>query len=91
MISGFISALFSFGQRLAGQDVSTVRLGPLSLFIDSKSDLIFAVAVDDDDTNMNRTKLGQIMEIFMERYAVDLSAVQSDYSDTNPFQASVSI
>ena len=69
MLSGFISALFSFGKNLTGQDTSEVNFGSLHLFVIVRKDFIFVLAVDDNKTEENKTKLERIAELFFMLYS----------------------
>jgi hypothetical protein len=68
VLSGFISALFSFGKNLTGQEISEVNFGSLYLFVISRNDFIFVLAVDDNKTEENKTKLERIAELFFVKY-----------------------
>ena len=77
MLSGFISALFSFGKNLTGRDISEVNFGSLHLFVISRNDFIFVLAVDDNKTKENKTKLEQIAELFFTSYRDRINETQS--------------
>jgi hypothetical protein len=68
VLSGFISALYSFAKNLTGQETREVNFGGLHLFTITRNDYVFVIAVDDDHDNENKSKLKKIAELFTERY-----------------------
>jgi hypothetical protein len=68
ILSGFISALYSFSKNLSEQDVSEVNFGNLHLFITTRSNFIFVLAADDDKHDGNKTRLNDIAVLFIEQY-----------------------
>ena len=68
MVSGFISALYSFSKSLNGETINEVRLGELHFLIQNHRDLLFVIASDNDNIEENRLKLDKIARIFYELY-----------------------
>lgn len=68
MVSGFISAIFTFSKMLSADSVNEIGLGALSFMLLSQGDLIFALSADDDADQANRTTLRQIANLFTSRY-----------------------
>ena len=67
-ISGFIMALSSFGKYLSNDMIDGVELSGLRFLLTSRTDLIFAMSVDDDDTKWHRTVLTEIVDLFGDLY-----------------------
>ncbi|TFF96893.1 hypothetical protein EU546_00355 [Candidatus Thorarchaeota archaeon] len=66
-VSGFISALHSFSKMLAAGDLSEIQLGSLSFLLMTHREHLFAISADDDKTDVNRTKLNKIVQLFVEQ------------------------
>lgn len=67
-ISGFISALSSFGKYLSSDDLNQIDLSGLRFILMSKTDLIFAISADDDNTQEHSVILTKIIELFADIY-----------------------
>jgi hypothetical protein len=74
MVSGFISALYSFSKSLNGETINEVR----HFLIENHRDLLFVIASDSDNIEENRLKLDKIARIFYELYGTQLR-VLSDH------------
>jgi hypothetical protein len=70
-VSGFVSALHSFSKMLAAGDLSEIQLGSLSFLLMTRRDYLFAISADDNNTDVNRTKLNKIAQLFVERCLKD--------------------
>ncbi len=68
LVTGFITALHSMGQSLAGRGVDEIHLGPLHFAILSERDLLFAIAVEDEPPEDAKVSLTRIADLFLERY-----------------------
>jgi len=68
LVSGFISAIFTFSKMLSTDSVNEIGLGNLSFMLLSQGDLIFALSADDKADQANRTTLRQIVNLFTSRY-----------------------
>ena len=77
MLSGFISALYTFGKNLTGQGTSEVNFGSLRLLITTRRDIVFVLAVDDDLMEENKITLDRIAELFVVKYNDQLLGGQS--------------
>jgi len=75
MVSGFISALYSFSKSLNGESITEVRLGELHFLIKNHRDLLFVIMSDDDNIEENQLKLDKIARIFYELYGTQLQAL----------------
>jgi len=84
IVSGFISAIFTFSKMLSADSVNEIRLGALSFMLLSQGDLIFALSADDDADQANRTTLRQIVNLFTSRYGSMLTESEEE-PDTMPF------
>ncbi len=69
-ISGFINALSSFGKYLATDMLDEIKLSNLSFILISRADLIFAISIDDENTEEHTTTLRQIIDLFADLYDV---------------------
>lgn len=67
VVSGFISALHSFSKMLSAGDLNEIQLGALSFLLMTRDDFLFAISADDDKTDVNRTKLSKIAQLFGEQ------------------------
>jgi hypothetical protein len=67
-ISGFISALSSFGKYLSSDDLNQIDLSGLRFILMSRVDLIFAISADDDNTQEHSVILTKIIELFADIY-----------------------
>lgn len=76
LVTGFISALHSIGQTLAGHGVDEINLGLLHFVILSERNLLFAIAVQDDSSKAAKVKLAQIADMFLERYGTTIFDVK---------------
>ncbi|MHA1769127.1 MAG: hypothetical protein ACTSV3_04680 [Candidatus Thorarchaeota archaeon] len=86
LISGFISAMYSFAQMMASDSVEEIQLGRLSFILGSHGNLIFALSADDDDADMHRKKLEEIIKLFTDRYGSILPESEGDI-DVTHFEA----
>jgi len=68
MVSGFVSAIFSFSKMLSTDSVNEIGLGALSFMLLSQGDLMFALSADDGADEANKSKLHQIVNLFISRY-----------------------
>ncbi len=67
-ISGFISALSSFGKYLSSDDLNQIELSGLRFILRSRVDLIFAISADDDNTEVHSATLNKIIGLFADIY-----------------------
>ena len=67
-ISGFISALSSFGKYLSADMLNQIELSGLRFILKSRVDLIFAISADDDNTEVHSTTLNKIIGLFADIY-----------------------
>ena len=84
LISGLISAIHDMGHNLSGKGVDEIHFGEIYFVILAERDLLFAVAADDEEVEVNKVLLGQIADQFLERYASTLWSRDDD--DTEVFQ-----
>ena len=85
MVSGFISAVYSFSKMFEAENVDSIKLGALSFVLMSKGNLVFALSADDEDTTTHKTTLVAIINLFEELYDYYSMNVKSDI-DTAVFQ-----
>ena len=85
MVSGFISAVYSFSKMFEAENVDSIQLGALSFVLMSKGNLVFALSADDEDTTTHKTTLVAIINLFEELYDYYSMNVESDI-DTAVFQ-----
>ncbi|MBD3405966.1 MAG: hypothetical protein GF411_07560 [Candidatus Lokiarchaeota archaeon] len=78
-LTGFISALHSFGHDLSGSGVDEIQFGDLYILLLHRQNLIFALTADDDAAEKNKVKLGIISDMFLKHY----QAVLSNLSDSD--------
>lgn len=89
MISSLIRAIHTFAQMLSTTSVDQIGLGPLTFILLLREELIFAVAVDDDNVEEHVSTAQRIVDVFMERYASgipeigeeDLDRVSTDFAE----------
>jgi hypothetical protein len=67
-ISGFISALSAFGRALSADSLNEISLSGLSFLIMPKEQLIFSISADDDNTEVYRETLIEIIDLFADIY-----------------------
>ncbi|MHA1638278.1 MAG: hypothetical protein ACTSUB_09730 [Candidatus Thorarchaeota archaeon] len=85
-LSGLVSAVHSFGQMLSGNEVSEIKLGKICLALHQRDELIFAVAVDVDESQKeNEAKLVPITGLFLLHYS-DIIKTMSDFNDVSIFE-----
>ena len=84
-ISGFISALSTFGQALSADVLNEITLSGLRFMLMPKEDLIFSISADDDDTRTHRDILTQIIDLFADLYD-SFSCGMEDEIDTSVYQ-----
>lgn len=72
MVSGFISAIYAFGQSLNGRGIKNIRFEHLYFMLYTQNEFIFLISVDDDRESENRAKLERISSLFLEKYSEDL-------------------
>ncbi len=84
-ISGFISALSTFGQALSADVLNEITLSGLRFIMMPKEDLIFSISADDDDTEAHRDILAQIIDLFADLYD-SFSCGIEDEIDTTVYQ-----
>jgi hypothetical protein len=78
MVSGFVSAVFTFSKMLSTDSVNEIGLGALSFMLLSQGDLIFALSADDGDESANRATLRQIVNLFISRYGSVLPETEDE-------------
>ncbi len=66
LISGFLSAMFSFGRNISGSNIESVLLKDKKLVFLVNDNLIFGAYADRDETVKN--KLETISDEFIEKY-----------------------
>jgi hypothetical protein len=86
MISGFISAIYTFSKMLSADTVSEIEMGSLSFMLTPQGDLIFALSSDDRTDQSRRAVLQQIVNLFVSRYGSVLPDTEEEL-DTMPFRA----
>jgi hypothetical protein len=84
-ITGFISALSTFGQALSADVLNEITLSGLRFMLQPKEDLIFSISADDDDTEAHRRVLFQIIDLFADLYD-SFSCGMEDEIDTAVYQ-----
>ena len=84
-ITGFISALSSFGQALSADVLNEITLSGLRFMLLPKEDLIFSISTDDDNTELHRDILAQIIDLFADLYD-SFSCGIEDEIDTAVYQ-----
>lgn len=85
MISGFISAVYSFSKIFEAESVDAIQLGALSFILMNKGTLVFALSADDEDPAAHKATLVTVIELFEELYDYYSMSVESDI-DTAIFQ-----
>ncbi len=85
MVSGFISAIYSFSKMFEAESVDEIQLGKLSFILMSKGNLVFALSADDEDITAHKVTLVSIINLFVELYDYYSMSVESDI-DTTIFQ-----
>ncbi len=85
MVSGFISAIYSFSKMFEAESVDEIRLGTLSFILMSKGSLVFALSADDEDITAHKSTLVTIIDLFEELYDYYSMSLESDI-DTTIFQ-----
>jgi hypothetical protein len=86
LVTGFITALHSMGQTLAGRGVDEIHLGPLRFVILSERNILFAIAVEDEPPEDAKVALTRIADLFLERYGTMVHYVKED-DDLSIFQS----
>lgn len=86
MVTGFISAVYSFSKMFEAETVDEIQLGKLTFILMSKGNLVFALSADDEDSTVHKTTLVSIIDLFEKLYDDYYSMeVESDI-DTTVFQ-----
>ncbi len=85
LVSGFISAIYSFSKMFEAESVDEIQLGKLSFILMSKGNLVFALSSDDRDITAHKATLVSIINLFEELYDYYSMRVESDI-DTTIFQ-----
>jgi hypothetical protein len=67
-ISGFITALSSFGGALSADTLNEISLSGLQFLLKTKEDLIFSISADDEDTASHKKVLNNIIDLFADLY-----------------------
>ncbi len=85
LVSGFISAIYSFSKMFEAESVDEIQMGKLSFILMSKGNLVFALSADDEDITPHKVTLVSIIDLFEELYDYYSMSVESDI-DTTIFQ-----
>lgn len=83
-ISGFISALSTFGQAISADALNEISLSGLHFMLMPKEDLIFSISAD-DDTETHRAILSQIVGLFADLYDSFSCGIEEEI-DTSVYQ-----
>ena len=78
MVSGFISAVYSFSKMFEAESVDAIQLGKLSFILMSKGNLVFALSADNEDITPHKATLVSIIDLFEELYDYYSMSVESD-------------
>ena len=78
MVTGFISAVYSFSKMFEAESVDEIQLGTLTFILMTKDDLIFALSADDEDISAHKATLVSIIDLFEELYDYYSISVESD-------------
>ncbi|MGQ9721015.1 MAG: hypothetical protein ACUVXA_06810 [Candidatus Jordarchaeum sp.] len=66
LVSGFLSAMFSFGRNISGRNIESVLLDDKKFVYVCSDEVIFAAYTDRDD--MIKNKLDELSELFLKEY-----------------------
>ncbi len=78
LVSGFISAIYSFSKMFEAESVDEIQLGKLTFILMSKGNLVFALSADDEDITPHKVTLVSIIDLFEELYDYYSMSVESD-------------
>ena len=78
LVSGFISAIYSFSKMFEAESVDEIKLGKLSFILKSKGNLVFALSADDEDITPHKATLVSIIDLFEELYDYYSMSVESE-------------
>jgi hypothetical protein len=78
MISGFISALYSFSKLLEATSLDQIELGSLTFILITKGNLVFALSADDENIPEHKSTLLRIIDLFEDLYDYYTVCVEPD-------------
>lgn len=78
MVSGFISAVYSFSKIMEAESLDAIQLGQLSFILMSTGNLVFALSADDNDTTAHKATLSTVIDLFEDLYDYYSMCVESD-------------
>ncbi|MBN2228114.1 MAG: hypothetical protein JW779_00875 [Candidatus Thorarchaeota archaeon] len=84
LISGFISAVYSFSKMLAADSLDQIQMRGLTFIIKSRGTLIFALSADDPNRATHEKTLVKIIDLFEDLYDYYSTCVDPDV-DTSVF------
>jgi hypothetical protein len=78
MVSGFISAVYSFASMLEAKTLDQIQLGSLTFILSTKGNLVFALSADDEYIPEHKLTLVKIIELFEDLYDYYTVCVEPD-------------
>lgn len=82
MVSGFISAVYSFSKMVDAETVDEIQLGTLTFLLISKGNLVFALSADDENPVEHKATLVRIIDLFEDLYDYYTVCVEPDIDIT---------
>ncbi|TFG31701.1 hypothetical protein EU528_05425 [Candidatus Thorarchaeota archaeon] len=78
LVSGFISAVYSFSKMVDAETVDEIQLGNLTFLLISKGNLVFALSADDENSIEHKATLVRIIDLFEDLYDYYTVCVEPD-------------